>query len=119
MLKRLAVPVLAAALMVLFHPSPAAAQFGVYFGGPGYYACPAGPYGYPYPVPLSCFTYYGYPYASPYVYTHPYYRGHDGGYWGYRFRGYGSYGRWGYPGGFRDCHGFVDHGGFGGHGGRR
>jgi hypothetical protein len=76
-LKKLGLPIVALAGMMMFVGAPkadAAVRFGVYLGGPVY------PYAYPYP-------YYGYRYAYPYGYgyyhRYPYYPYRFyGGYWG-------------------------------------
>ena len=86
MLKRLGIPILAFAAMLCISPKPAEARihFGVYLGGPSYYAPPPGPYYYsPYPA---------YPYYYAPYYSYPsYYRNRSfypyGGYRGYYGRG--------------------------------
>ncbi|HUB35136.1 MAG TPA: hypothetical protein VMA31_19000 [Bryobacteraceae bacterium] len=101
--------------VMLFCPSPADAGvgFGVYAGGvPGYYACPADPYAYPYALPAYCYQYYGYPYLGVYPYFGFGWGGgwHGGYYGGHAFHDGGHHG-----GGF---HGGGFHGG-GHRGGRR
>jgi hypothetical protein len=76
MLKKLGIPVMAlAALLLLFAPHPAKAEvhFGVYLGAPvySYPAYPVDPYAYSYAYPYS--DYYSYPYAYATPYVAPYY----------------------------------------------
>src|SRR3979409_694046 len=74
-LKKLGLPVLALAGVMMFVGAPKAdaqVRFGVYLGGPTY------PYAYSYPNGYA-YPYYD-PYAYPYGYSYPYYG--VGGVWG-------------------------------------
>ena len=73
-LKKLGLPIIALAGMMMFIGAPkadAAVHFGVYLGGPAY------PYAYSYPYYPYAYPSYAYPYAYPYGYGYgyPYYGG--------------------------------------------
>jgi hypothetical protein len=110
-LKKLGLPILALAGIMMFVGTPkadAAVRFGVYLGGPAY------PYAYSYPYAYPNY-YYPYTYPYGYGYAHPYYGGgYYGGYWGGRWghdhdRDHWRGGRgWDHDHGFRGGH---EHGG--------
>src|SRR5208282_906388 len=77
-LKKIGLPILALAGMMMFLGTPkanAAVRFGVGIGVP--YA-----YSYPYPYAYGYPGYYPYAYPYAYGYGYPYYGGFYGGYWG-------------------------------------
>jgi hypothetical protein len=92
MLKKIGLPLLTLAAMLIVMPAPqakAGVRFGVYLGGPAYVA-PAPVYPYPAPGYYNAYSGYynaypAYPYVAPgYVYPYNTWRGHD-------YRGYGNY----------------------------
>ena len=84
MLKKIGLPILALAAMLVLIPAPkasAAVRFGVYVGGP-VYAYPAYPYPAPPPYynaypPYPAYEYPAPAYVYPYAYWGGYWRGHD------------------------------------------
>lgn len=115
MLKRIAIPVLALAALLIFVNPPqasAAVRFGVFLGGPAYPApvYPAYPYAYSTPAPYYApGPYdYSYPYAAPtYIYPSP---GFGFGWVGHDHDRYEHYDRGYYRGGGHEFHGGGDHG---------
>jgi hypothetical protein len=78
MLKKIGIPLLTLAAMLILIPAPqanAGVRFGVYVGGPAYVA-PAPVYPYAYPAPGYYNAYPAYPYPAPaYVYPYATWRG--------------------------------------------
>jgi hypothetical protein len=82
MLKKIGIPLLTLAAMLVLVPAPqakAGVRFGVYVGAPAYVA-PAPVFPYAYPAPGYYTAYPAYPYPAP-AYVSPYaaWRGHE--YW--------------------------------------